>query len=113
MKCLNIISKSQIDHGDDKVPYRSTEGTDHAYIPPYNISSVPGQGRLAVRLPGEKSGWGVCDIKYTTSSTPQPKICCLSCSDKECSHIKTIKSKVPSEAELDDDSPLSLFVHQI
>ena len=40
VKCVNIISKSQIDHGDDEVPYRSTEGTDHTYIPPYDMMHI-------------------------------------------------------------------------
>ena len=107
---MNIISISQVDHGDDEVPYRSTEGTDHTYIPPYDMMGR--EDRLAVR-PGEKSCWGVCDIKYMSPSTSQPKICCLSCSFKECSQVKTLQSEVSSEAKLEDYSPLSLFVHQI
>ena len=78
-----------------------------------HISPVLGkEDRIVVRPPSEKSSWGVCDIKYT-SSTHQPKICCLSCSYKECSQVKTLQSEVSSEAEFDEDSPLSLFVHQI
>ena len=103
---MNIISKLQVDHGDDEVPYCSTEGTDHAYILPYDmkhISPVLGsEDRLAVRTPGQKSCWCGCDIKYTSSSTHQPKTCCLSCSYKDCSQVKTLQSEVSSKAKLED-----------
>ena len=125
-ECVHIKASKILLHNSDRerdifpgdVHHIIETMPEHCYTPcPSDvlIKPVPQRpDRIAV-LTKPDSGWGVCSIVYSSSSSPVAYIKCITCSSTHCTHVTSLKLEIEScsDGADDGDSPLAIFCHEL